>query len=253
MPSPARTWGGRANRSTSPSMTLPVAGIAPMTARNRVVLPAPLRPIRPHISPASSASEAPRMIGTGPIATLRSAILSMAAAAGSGAGTCAADEGLDLWVSKRLAGWGIGNYGAVVESEHPIGEACHDLHVVLDEQNGQFPALERRHHDVHDAEFLLDGDAAGGFVEQQYARRADHRHGDIEELAHPLGQRRRADVGIAGNAEQLQGICCLGTGLRPVERREDTREYTSTTGSDRRCGTHVLGNRKGGENLRDLE
>ena len=49
---------------------MPLAGIAPISARMKVVLPAPLRPIRPHISPSSSVERASRTIGTGPIETL---------------------------------------------------------------------------------------------------------------------------------------------------------------------------------------
>ena len=77
MPNPTRRCGGRASKSTSPSLTLPVAGIAPIKARSKVVLPAPLRPIRPHISPSARSSDALRMTGTGPIETSRSETLSM--------------------------------------------------------------------------------------------------------------------------------------------------------------------------------
>src|SRR5262245_17944485 len=127
--------------------------MAPMRARSSVVLPAPLRPMSPHMSPSSTESETLRRIGTGPIATLRSDTLSMALPA---AYLGAADEGLHALVGQRRGGRAVGDHGAVVEGEHPVGEPCHDLHVVLHEQDRDTAGAQRRHDHVHDAELLLD-------------------------------------------------------------------------------------------------
>src|SRR5512139_626017 len=132
MPKPTRRCGGRASKSTSPSLTLPVAGIAPIKARSKVVLPAPLRPIRPHISPSARSSDALRMTGTGPIETSRSDTLSMGMPLALRLG--AADERLHPAVGERDRRRAVGDHRPVVECEHTVSEAGHDLHVVLDEQ-----------------------------------------------------------------------------------------------------------------------
>src|SRR5262249_3940862 len=132
MPCATRRWAGSASRSTSPSVAVPLAGSAPIRARSSVVLPAPLRPIRPHISPSSNSSAASRTIGTGPIATLRFVTLSMRRRLRV-LGPGAADEGLHAGIGERHGGRTVGDHGAVVEGEHALGEARDDLHVVLDE------------------------------------------------------------------------------------------------------------------------
>src|ERR1039458_10043076 len=114
MPWPARRCAGNASRSTWPSSTLPVAGSAPINARSNVVLPAPLRPIRPHISPSLTLNETSRMIGIGPIETLRFATLSMAGPLASNPELGAADQLLHLAVIQRLGRRAVGDDGAVI-------------------------------------------------------------------------------------------------------------------------------------------
>src|SRR5262249_29404543 len=126
-PWPTRRCAGRPSRSTWPSSALPVAGIAPISARNNVGLPAPFPPVNPHISPPFNATQAPRMIGTGPIETLRFAPLSMGRLRLRNLG--AADQRLHARIGKRDRRCAIGDHGAVVEGEHAIGEARNDLHV----------------------------------------------------------------------------------------------------------------------------
>src|SRR5262249_44051832 len=98
-----------------------------MSARSNVVLPAPLRPMRPHISPSPASSEALRMTDTAPIVTLRSQTLNMALAVR----LRAADECLHARIREREGRRAVRDHGAVVEGEHAIGEPRHDLHVVL--------------------------------------------------------------------------------------------------------------------------
>src|SRR3974390_276615 len=117
MPCEARLCGGSVNRSTCPSSARPLAGKAPISARISVVLPAPLRPISPHISPSFTASEASRMIGIGPIETLRLATLSMAGAPGRGLDLDAAHQLLNLRIIQRLGGRSVSYASSVVEGE----------------------------------------------------------------------------------------------------------------------------------------
>src|SRR5580692_10976612 len=136
MPCAARRCAGKVNRSIGPSSARPLAGMAPMMARNNVVFPAPLRPISPHISPSSSANEAPRMIGTGPIDTLRLDTLNIGNGAGSALPPGAADQRLNAGIAQRFGRRAVGDDGTVVKCQHPLGETLDDLHVVLDEQHG---------------------------------------------------------------------------------------------------------------------
>src|SRR3954454_7791135 len=143
MPCDTRRCGGSASRSTWPSSALPLAGSAPISARSKVVLPAPLRPMSPHISPSFTLSEAPRTIGTGPMETERSATLSMRRSAR--AQMHAGYQFLHLGVAERRLRRAVSDDRAVVEGEHAIGEIRHDLHVVLNEQHGDLARLQRRH------------------------------------------------------------------------------------------------------------
>src|SRR6202000_482541 len=104
-----------------------------MMARNKVVLPAPLRPMSPHISPSSRAKEALRMIGIGPIDTLRLDTLSMGGSPSGDLDLRAADQRLYAGIGQRRRRCAIGDHGAIVKCQHAIGKTLHDLHVVLDE------------------------------------------------------------------------------------------------------------------------
>src|SRR5882724_4615579 len=114
-----------------PSSALPVADKMPIRARKTVVLPAPLRPMRAHISPSPRSNVASRMTGTRPIETPRPATLSMdRAPLQTRLGLGAADECLNLRIGKHGRGRSVGDHRTVVEGEHAVGEARHDFHVV---------------------------------------------------------------------------------------------------------------------------
>src|ERR1700733_1971663 len=136
MPCATRRCDGEVNKLVGPSSIKPLAGMAPMTARNNVVFPAPLRPISPHISPSSSANEASRMIGTGPIDTLRLDTLNMGNGACSALPPGAADQRLNAGIAQRFGRRPVGDHSAVVKCQHALGEALDDLHVVFHEKYG---------------------------------------------------------------------------------------------------------------------
>ena len=157
----------------------------------------------------------------------------------------AADEGLHPAIGECGCRRTVGDHRAVVEGEHAVGEPRHDFHIVLDEQHRQFPALQCRHDDVHHAKLLLDRNSAGRLVEQENARRAHYRHGDVEELADALRQGRRQGVPIGGNAEQLDGRFGLPDGRGRFQRRQHPREDAGRSRSG--CGgAHVLEHRERG-------
>src|SRR5580692_4912249 len=132
MPWVTRSCGGNRSRSMPASSAVPLAGSAPINARMRVVLPAPLRPTSPHISPALSSSEALRMIGMAPIETSRFAILSMSAVWRTKVKLRPADQLLNARIFQRRDRRPVGDHRAVVEREYAIGITLDDVHIVLD-------------------------------------------------------------------------------------------------------------------------
>src|SRR6516165_4579426 len=148
MPWAIRRCGGRNNRSVPASSAVPLAGNAPISARISVVLPAPLRPISPHISPAASSSDTLRMMATAPIETLRLATLSMIAIRGCGLEFRSADKLLYARIGKRGRRRSVCNHRAVVEGKHAVGVTADNVHIVLDEQHSNPAIFQRRHHHV---------------------------------------------------------------------------------------------------------
>src|SRR6476620_877318 len=119
---------------------MPRAGSAPINARIRVVLPAPLRPIRPENCRSPSDSCASRMISMVPIETCSAETSSMGRSAGVEFAVLrpdqrSCDELAHAFVAERLCRRPVRNHGAVVEGQYAVGEPLHDLHVVLDEQD----------------------------------------------------------------------------------------------------------------------
>src|SRR5258706_11470479 len=98
---------------------------SPITLFMSVVLPAPLRPMRPVIEPEGTSSETSRRMRIAAMETLRFSILS----------TLAHHVADDLRVLQRRLRRGVRDDAAVVEGEHALREAAHHLHVVLDEQH----------------------------------------------------------------------------------------------------------------------
>src|SRR5512134_666890 len=146
-----------------------------MTVRSSVVLPAPLRPIRPANSPAPTPRLTPRRMATGPIDTetfsSRSTyVLSDHVAA-------------HLIGAQHCLRRPIGNDASIVERDNAAGVARDDVHIVLNEKHGYALAAHRAHDEVHDAEFFLGGHSAGGLIEQQELGPRDERHRHVEELA----------------------------------------------------------------------
>src|SRR5262245_19291117 len=129
MPRLARRYAGFVSRSTSPNSALPRAGSAPISARIRVVFPAPLRPISPHISPSFTARDASRIIGIDPIETFRFSILSMT---GPRFESHAGDDLLYPRVIQCLVRGAVGDDRAIVEGKNSVGKTSNDLHVMFD-------------------------------------------------------------------------------------------------------------------------
>src|SRR5918911_628983 len=100
----------------------------PMMARISVVLPAPFRPMRPHISRSETSSDASRTIGTGPIATLSDCTLSIGRPRHHVQFRLgAADQHLHARLAERLIRGAVRNQRPVIESQHAIRKPRDDL------------------------------------------------------------------------------------------------------------------------------
>src|SRR5687767_8306744 len=126
---------------------------SPMMVRISVVLPAPLRPMRPANWPAPTCRRTLRRMPTGPMETETPSSLSMRRLANY----VAPHFGRVQHLHRRA----VGDDAAVVERDHTPRIARHDVHVVLDEEHRDALPAQRGHHEIHDAELLVGGDAAG--------------------------------------------------------------------------------------------
>src|ERR1051326_345693 len=155
MPSEALSCVGMRSRSRPSHATLPPEALSrPITLFMSVVLPAPLRPMRPVIEPPGTSSDTSRRMRIAAIDTLRRSIRSMAAD----------HVAPDLRIAQRRLRRGVGDDAAVVEGEHALREPAHHLHVVLDEEHGGAFGARAVEHRLHDAELLLRRDAARRLV-----------------------------------------------------------------------------------------
>src|SRR5258708_38708513 len=152
MPRGARAWVGRLSSSRLSKRTAPPRALSkPITAFISVVLPAPLRPMRPIMEPLGTSSDTSRRMRIAAMETLKFSTL----------GTVADDVALHFRIGERRLRRGVGDDAAVVKRQHALREAAHHLHVVLDEQHRRALGAHRVEHHLHDAELLLRRDAAG--------------------------------------------------------------------------------------------
>src|SRR6202521_2552981 len=148
MPILARWWVGMPANRTPSNSSLPVAFIKPMIVRSKVVLPAPLRPISPANSPASTCRPTSRRMPTGPIDTDTQSSRSMRC-------LLANDIAAHFLHAEHNLRRTIANDGAVVESHHAASKACNDIHIVLDKNHFHAGIARRIHHHAHDSELLV--------------------------------------------------------------------------------------------------
>src|SRR6185436_16876583 len=186
MPPRARWWAGSLWSASSSKRIVPWrAGRRPIIERIKVVLPAPLRPIRPANFPVGTFMLMPRRMLTDWMETSSPSMRSMLASAASA--SLAGHELADLGIIQNDARFAISDDAALVERQHPMGITVDDIHVVLDEQHRDLLRPYRLHDHVHQAELFVRRHAGGRFVEQQDFRFHRHGHGDIQQFAHAFG------------------------------------------------------------------
>src|SRR5947207_5902419 len=131
MPRRTRACVGCESRSRPANCTSPLPALrSPITVFMSVVLPAPLRPMRPIMARSGTENVTPRRICTASIATARLRTSSMR---GLGA---ADDVPAHFRVGERDLRRRVGDDASIVEGEHALREPAHYLHVVLDEEHG---------------------------------------------------------------------------------------------------------------------
>src|SRR2546421_1135439 len=121
------------------SMSPAATGWMPVMAFSVVVLPAPFAPMRLTSSPSRTSNDTPLTAWMPPYATLRPVTLSrvFAIARSSVSFVTGAEVRLDhLLVALHVVRRAFGDLLAVVEHRHAVAQAHHQLHVVLDEQDG---------------------------------------------------------------------------------------------------------------------
>ena len=113
----------------------------------------------------------------------------------------------------------VGDLAAEVHGDDVVGDAHHQAHVVLDQQGAEAEVGSQPHDQLAQVVHLGVGEAAGRLVEQQQARAAHQRPGQLDPLQRaerqPAGRAER-DVGQVELAEQVPG---LGLELAPVAMR----------------------------------
>src|SRR4029077_19819372 len=117
MPRRTRACVGAASRSVPSNRTAPFAGLRrPITAFISVVLPAPLRPMRPIIALSGTVSDTSRSICTAPMATLSLVSSSMCHLQAPD------DMAAHFGIGERDLRPGVGDDAAVIEGEHALRE-----------------------------------------------------------------------------------------------------------------------------------
>src|SRR5690606_8143233 len=159
MPSSARRCAGRLARSSPANSTRPLLqGSMPITVRSSVVLPAPLRPTRATVSPASTLAVTPRSTEMPAMLTVTLSNSSMSAS-----DHVANHFGIRQDLLRRPVGG------------DPPGDPCgqsrgiptHDVDVVLDEDAGDPSFGQGAHQGVHDLVLFLARHPARGLVHDQ--------------------------------------------------------------------------------------
>src|SRR5262245_4731793 len=267
---------------SSPSNVIaPWRGIVPEIARIVVVLPAPLAPRMTTISPGSTdrlmwcstftgpyparnPSTSRRLTRDSTGAAPPNPIAVRLAGARSAGSEWLADArsfarpqvGLDHQrIALHLRGETLGDLAAELHRHHPIGDAHHERHVMLDEQHGEIELVADLEDRVAELVNLTVGEPRGRFVHQQEPRPRRQRSGDLQAFERAERQpRRRAehqrseselDEQIAG---EIPRVTVLGGDADAADRPGDA-DPTLAVGADH----HVLEEAHRGEQGEVLE
>src|SRR5262245_24096343 len=183
-------------------------GRSPMMLLSRVVLPTPLRPMRHTTSPAGTSSETSHRIWLSPYATFRPLTSSMPASEERlDVGRRPAPAEIDFHdpvVLLHLVDRALAEDAALVKHRHRPRDTAHELHVVLDHQNGSI--LRDRPEKLGRLLGLLVGHPGHRLVDQQELRLLDDDHPDLEPLLLAVAQAARAFAGLVGQPDRGERV-----------------------------------------------
>src|SRR6266446_1990279 len=244
MPSRARRWGGRPDRSSPASLRRPdAARVRPMMARKVVVFPAPFRPMRPTIRPGSIVSVTLRRIVMPWSVTVRPPTSSIPS-------LLPEDVAADDRVGEERARGVVGDDPAFAEHEHPLRVALDHVHVMLDEHRGDAALPDHPDEGVHHTELLGGAHPARRLVEEQQPRAEREGQRDVEELPATLGQRAHDLPALVPEPEFLEELAGFG---EPGRRPERPPAVALTARADDERDEHVLEHGQARVELRDLK
>src|SRR5262249_10969809 len=166
IPRSTMRWAGTP-RSDRPSrlMPPPKVGMSPDTTRISVVLPAPLGPITPTVSPAATSSDTPNNVRKEPYPAEISTSDSMI-----GLSPLAEINFRHARIARGLAGQPVENLLAVVEHDDALDDAHQHAHDVLDPHDCDPHATADAREQVGGAFHLGGIEPAHGFVGQKQLR-----------------------------------------------------------------------------------
>ena len=98
----------------------------------------------------------------------------------------------------------FGDFLSVVEHSNALADAHDDLHVVLNEKNGEAKFFLRESDKLHELDFFRRIHSGGGFIEQKKLWPGGERAHDLETSLVAVRQRAAGKVALGGQAEDFQ-------------------------------------------------
>src|SRR5215472_4556740 len=155
-----------------------------------------------------------------------------------------------------LDGRPLGELASMLEHGHPIGYSHDQLHVVLDEQNGEPIVVAEASDQLHQLLCLRGVESARRLVEQEEPRLQRERARQLEPLLEPQGESSRvAARGIAESYASEESVCSRARPrlFSPDARQPERGRHHAATEARVGADEHVVERGEPAEHLRILE
>ena len=119
--------------------------------------------------------------------------------------------------ARTCGGAAVGDLAAVVEHDDVVGDAHHDAHIVLDQQDADLLLVADREQQLAELGQFARVEPGGRLVEAQQARPGAQRAGDFEPALVAVGQRAGRQSARADQPEPVEPMS--GRGRSPPARR----------------------------------
>src|SRR5689334_12970924 len=184
MPAAVRACAGSRVTSAPSKRIFPfLEDIEPATPRMVVLLPAPLAPIKVTISPSATWNDTPRTAAISPYASSSPCTSSS---------KLASEVGLDhARVRLHFARRALDQAQAMIHDEHALRHVHHQVHVVLDHDDGDVSFLVDVLQSLQKKLHLRAVQAGGGLVQHEQLRPRGERPGDFEHALLAVWKRPR--------------------------------------------------------------